>query len=99
MDIVKTFEDGSLDFVYIDGNHYFEYVVQDIAFWSKKVRKGGIVSGHDYIHKRAPTKSHVIQAVNGYVDSYKINPWFLIGSQAKVPGEIRDNSRSWMWVV
>lgn len=48
MDAVKDFKDESLDFVFIDGNHSFEYVVDDIAAWSKKVRKGGIVAGHDY---------------------------------------------------
>ena len=48
MEAVKQFKDGSLDFVYIDGNHTFEYVINDIAEWSKKVRKGGIISGHDY---------------------------------------------------
>jgi hypothetical protein len=48
IDAVKDFKDESLDFVYIDGNHTFEYVIQDIAEWERKVRKGGIVSGHDY---------------------------------------------------
>jgi hypothetical protein len=48
MDAVNDFRDNSLDFVFIDGNHTFEYVIDDIAAWSKKVRKGGIISGHDY---------------------------------------------------
>src|SRR5512146_3256368 len=37
MDAVKHFEDGSLDFVYIDANHEFEWVINDIIQWSKKV--------------------------------------------------------------
>ena len=48
MEAIKDFEDNSLDFVFIDGNHTFEYAVNDIAEWSKKVKPGGIVSGHDY---------------------------------------------------
>ena len=39
---------GSLDFVYIDGQHDFDNVMLDIILWAPKVRKGGIVSGHDY---------------------------------------------------
>lgn len=39
--------DGSLDFVFIDGDHRYEAVKQDIADWAPKVRKGGLVSGHD----------------------------------------------------
>ncbi len=48
IDAVKDFEDESLDFVYIDGNHTFEYAIQDIAEWERKVKFGGIVAGHDY---------------------------------------------------
>lgn len=36
MEAVKDFPDNSLDFVYIDGNHTFQYVVNDIAEWEKK---------------------------------------------------------------
>ena len=43
------FEDGSLDFVYIDANHAYDYVVQDINLWYPKVRPGGVICGHDYL--------------------------------------------------
>lgn len=46
------FEDGSLDFVFIDGAHDFNNVMLDIILWTAKVRKGGIVSGHDYYEAR-----------------------------------------------
>jgi 2-polyprenyl-3-methyl-5-hydroxy-6-metoxy-1,4-benzoquinol methylase len=98
MDAVKEFEDESIDAVFIDGNHQFEFVAQDIGYWARKVRKGGIISGHDYIAKKNPTATHVIQAVKAYTDSYNIKPWFLLGRQEKREGEIRDKSRTWMWV-
>jgi len=43
------FEDYSLDFVYIDANHAYDYVVRDIELWFPKVKKGGYLCGHDYI--------------------------------------------------
>lgn len=99
MDAVKQFKDESLDFVYIDGNHDFINVVQDVYYWSKKVRKGGIIAGHDYIDRRDELAHvQVRQAILGYTDAYKIKPWFVIGLQAKIEGMIRDSSRSWMWV-
>jgi hypothetical protein len=45
-----TFEDKSLDFVYIDGDHSFEGAVRDIQAWGPKVKPGGILAGHDYVH-------------------------------------------------
>lgn len=46
---VKEFKDGSLDFVYIDAQHHYEAVKEDIALWLPKVKKGGILAGHDYM--------------------------------------------------
>jgi hypothetical protein len=47
---VKEFSDESLDFVYIDGNHFEEYFKQDVNNWYPKIKKGGILCGHDYEH-------------------------------------------------
>lgn len=69
MDAVKKIKDNSLDFVYIDANHSFDYVMQDLIEWSRKVRLGGIVSGDDYYHFR---KAGVIEAVNAYTKAHGI---------------------------
>ena len=99
MDVVKQFKDESLDAVYIDANHEFKWVVEDIFEWSKKVKRGGIISGHDYYESAVErSRCQVIPAVHGHTQAYKITPWFVLGTKAKNPGEIRDTSRSWMWV-
>jgi len=46
--MVDLFDEDSLDFVYIDGNHEYSFVKEDISLWYPKVKKGGIVSGHAY---------------------------------------------------
>ena len=74
MDVVKTIEENSLDFIYIDANHYYDYVRDDLNEWSKRVRLGGIVSGHDYADS---PNCDVIKAVNEYVEQNKIGQWFL----------------------
>jgi predicted O-methyltransferase YrrM len=47
----EMFDDESLDFVYIDGDHSYEATLKDIKAWTPKVKKGGIVAGHDYADK------------------------------------------------
>ena len=42
------FEDGYFDFVFIDADHVYERIKEDINDWLPKVKKGGIISGHDY---------------------------------------------------
>jgi len=41
------FEDESIDFVFIDASHEYDAVSRDIAAWYPKVRRGGIIAGHD----------------------------------------------------
>jgi len=45
---LKIIPDRYLDFIFIDANHSYEYAKQDIINWSPKVKKGGLLSGHDY---------------------------------------------------
>lgn len=75
MDAVKDIADESLDFVFIDADHNYESVKEDIREWSKKVRKGGIISGHDYYVFRYSGNRGVIDAVNEYVKGhgYELN--------------------------
>jgi len=95
---VDSFPDNSLDWVYIDGNHSLPYVIADLHAWIPKVRKGGIVSGHDFIRRnnRLRYQCHVVEAVYAYTQSYMIEPWFIIGAKDK--GEKRDAIRSFMWI-
>lgn len=62
----KTFPDGSLDFVFIDGAHDYESVVADIHAWYPKVKHGGIFSGHDYTQGKSGGMG-VIQAVDEFI--------------------------------
>ena len=98
LEAARDFEPESLDFVYIDGNHSLEYVIEDISRWSKRVRPDGIVSGHDYRKSKTSYVAHVVHAVQAYTDAYRIRPWFVLGRKAIVQGEVRDRNRSWMWV-
>lgn len=69
VDAAKTISDNSLDFVYIDANHFYACVMDDMTAWTPKVRSGGIVSGHDY---QLP---EVRKAVDEYTTqhNYKLN--------------------------
>lgn len=46
----KLFPDESLDFVWVDGNHTYPYVLKDIRNWWKKLKVGGWMGGDDLIH-------------------------------------------------
>lgn len=86
----KHFDNGSLDFVFIDGNHDFVYVTNDIATWEPKVKPGGIVAGHDFHRKGGRDYvCHVKDVVQAWTYSHGIKPWFVVGG---------DRDPSWFWV-
>lgn len=48
-DAVQFFQNNSLDFVYVDGNHQMEHVLNDLQWWWPKLRSGGYMFGHDFV--------------------------------------------------
>jgi len=76
--VVRQVKDGSLDFVFIDADHSYKECLQDIRLWFLKVRRGGLVCGHDFGHKKFPG---VEQAVREYFkDDFKLtidNVWYV----------------------
>lgn len=65
--------DKSLDLVFIDANHSYEFVKQDILKYRPKLKSGGVLSGHDI------NFLGVNKAVNECVINYDVGPnnvWF-----------------------
>jgi hypothetical protein len=79
---VNIFSDESLDFAYIDANHAYAFVKQDIALWWPKVKKGGWLCGHDYLKMNwwndpkfdANGIDKHIWNENGYFGMFGVNP-------------------------
>jgi len=100
MDAVADFEDESLDFVYIDGAHDFKSVACDICEWTKKVRIGGIVFGHDYKRSRDTGGKYPVDVkdvVQAYMYSHGISPWFVLKNDIRDPKFGPDNP-GWLFV-
>ena len=62
----ETFQNSSLDFVYIDANHSYDSVKQDLMISRKKLKLNGILSGHDYIRWNGNMRYGVVEAVNEF---------------------------------
>jgi predicted O-methyltransferase YrrM len=75
--------DASLDFVFIDGDHSAEGCAADLKAWAPKVKRGGLLCGHDYDH---PIKTkfgvkdavdEMIQACEWVLELGKDMTWFV----------------------
>ena len=100
VEAAKDFADESLDFVFIDGDHEFQAITNDICEWIKKIKKGGILSGHDYGRSHTGEFGNVKDVVLAYTFSKKISPWFVLEEKAYMnnrdSGAYRETSFFWV---
>jgi len=88
----KLYKNKSLDFVFIDAEHTYDAVKNDISYWYPKVKTGGILAGHDFNYPEVNsavndffnflnlTNKNITQIGTNFtfqVNSYKGNCWFV----------------------
>lgn len=61
----KLFPPGGVDFCFIDGDHSYASVMDDLAAWWPKIKPGGSLAGHDY-RQTAPWLIDVTRAVHDF---------------------------------
>ena len=108
MEAVKDFADNSLDFVYIDGDHRYRFVIEDIREWSKKVRSGGVISGHDYactdpainaLPERYRKHEEVAKAVDLFIEENGVEDFYIFGrTKPLIEETANDAMLSWLFV-
>ena len=99
MEVARSIPNETLDFVYIDAAHDFKNIAMDICEWSKKVRPGGIVYGHDYTVKFARQYAcHVKYIVDAYMWSYQISPWFVLGENRRPNRTGVNDIPEWLYI-
>ena len=64
-DASYKFDDNSIDFIFIDGDHTEQGVYGDLKNWYPKVKSGGILSGHDYVDRE-------MDCGNGIISCFKV---------------------------
>lgn len=90
-------KDNTLDFVYIDADHSYDMIMLDVIKWGRKLKKGGIMSGHDYYYdsNKQGRRAKVTQAINDYTKIHGIKFYITDEDHAKLSGDIYP---SWFWV-
>lgn len=63
------FPDQFFDFVYIDGDHHYEFVLRDLQDFAARLKPGGLMFGHDFFEDAFARDEHygVVEAVNAFL--------------------------------
>ena len=72
--------DNSLDYIYIDGNHEYEYVKSDISTYLPKMKKGSIMAGHDFGRENNGVEKAVREVFGSSYYQYSGDPveWYIV---------------------
>jgi len=90
------FEKRSLDFVYIDGNHAFGYIAMDLAVWVDKIKKGGIIAGHDYFSTGGDRRLRSVgRIVDAFAQVYDFSNWYVLG---RPTDKVHDRELSYFFI-
>ena len=74
VEAATLYGDETLNLVFIDAAHDAKNVRDDINAWLPKVKRGGIISGHD-IHDK--DLQNVVQDILGEYTSTEEDVWFV----------------------
>jgi len=82
----RGFGTQSLDIVYIDAIHTYEYVKEDMKLWSEKLARPGIISGHDYVNKWHGVKQAVWEfCADSHPDKvFKDSSWAYLANRGVI---------------
>lgn len=100
IEAAKDFPKRSLDFVYIDANHAFGYIAMDLMKWADKVKKGGVIAGHDYYSTQGDRQiRHVGNIIDAFAKSYDFTNWYVLGrkNEEREENEKFDRELSYMF--
>jgi len=102
VEAVNDFAARSLDFVYIDADHRFPFVAEDLYYWYWRIKKGGIIAGHDYLDTRpgeAYRSAQIQSVVDAFVKSFNIPNFYIFGrSKPMSKEELDDKMLSFMFI-
>jgi predicted O-methyltransferase YrrM len=84
-DVATRYPDESIDFVFLDASHAYESISRDIDAWRPKVKRGGLLAGHDYVHWTNP-EFGVVRAVNERFPRFEVWPGVTDGGDAQMQG-------------
>ena len=81
-DSINTFPDNYFDWVYIDADHRYEAVKNDLENCYPKIKPGGYIIGDDYLHENYKDMIWgVIEAVDEFVKTHEIKNFEVFDTQ------------------
>ncbi len=83
LEFSKLVADKSLDLVYLDAQHAYSSILEDIKLWLPKIKSNGTLAGHDYGVGLHDGVKRAVDETFGHPDrvfpdtTWAVGSWFL----------------------
>ena len=81
LDASSNYEDNFFDYIYIDAEHTYEAVLNDLNVWYPKLKKNGVLFGDDYYWREADDTLSLHKAYQEFINKKNIKKWCVFKSQ------------------
>ena len=80
----NKFQDNYFDYIYIDGEHSYNAVLQDLTYWYPKLKPNGTIFGDDFYWREKDNSFNVKKAYEEFIAKHKIKKWCVFKSQISI---------------
>ena len=80
----NKFQDNYFDYIYIDGEHSYNAVLQDLTYWYPKLKPNGTIFGDDFYWREKDNSFNVKKAYEEFIAKQKIKKWCVFKSQISI---------------
>lgn len=92
LEAAKEMTDNWFHFIYIDADHTYQSVLDDMNAWWPKVQEGGVLAGHDY----SPKWPGVIRAVQEFAKHHNVQVEIIPARDKEATWDNDGGEPSWM---
>jgi GR25 family glycosyltransferase involved in LPS biosynthesis/cephalosporin hydroxylase len=82
VEAAKNYKDGSIDFIFLDGDHSYEGLCRDLEAWLPKLKPGGVIAGDDINNEDFPD---VAKSILNFVTDFDIDNQVWIHRTPRLP--------------
>ena len=77
----NMFDNEYFDYIYIDGEHSYEAVFNDLLYWYPKLKKNGKIFGDDFYWREEDNSFSVKKAYEDFILKNNVKKWCVFKSQ------------------
>jgi len=80
----SKYEDYYFDYIYLDAEHTYKAVINDLNIWYPKLKKNGVLFGDDYYWREKDDTLSLHIAYQEFIKKHNIKKWCVFKSQIKI---------------